>query len=82
MADSQDISQHNADEEAQAPGRKRCRNRLTNFEVSEIIRANDIKTKLQLYAFAEWQRADGKVDLTEFVTNRGSKVVDDVIRTT
>lgn len=83
MAASQAISQRHDNDEEQAPGAGiKRRNRLTNFEVSEIIRTNGIKTKLQLYAFAEQQRADGKIDLVQFVTNRGSKVVDDVIRTT
>ena len=66
----------------QGRGRKRKRaDRLTNFEVGEIVRANQLKTRLHILAFAEKQRADGKTDLAEFIFNRGKKNVDEIIAT-
>ena len=66
----------------QGTRRKRRRaDRLTNYEVGEIVRANHLKTRLHLLAFAEKQRAEGKTDLAEFVFNRGKKNIEEIIST-
>lgn len=56
--------------------------RLKSFDVSEIIRSKNIRTRNDLLALAHEQKMEGKTDLAEFVVNRGSKVVNDVIETT
>lgn len=78
MAASQAIMDRNA------PGprpRKRRRAQLSNFEFAEIIRANKLKSRLQVLAFAERLRADGKTDVAEYIFNKRAKVVEEVITT-
>jgi hypothetical protein len=66
----------------QDPGRKRKRKqRLSNYEVGEIAIENNLKTRLQLLAFANAQKKEGKTDLAEFIMNRGKKVVEEMLST-
>ena len=50
--------------------------------MSEIIEAKSIKTRTELLALAQEQKAEGKSDLAEFVMNRQPKVIAHVIKTT
>ncbi|XP_072021057.1 uncharacterized protein [Amphiura filiformis] len=66
----------------QEPGRRRKRKaRLSSYEVGEIAVDNNLKNRLQLLAFANAQKFNGKTDLAEFILNRGKKVVDEVLTT-
>ena len=61
-------------------GSKRSRTkRLSVYDVTEIVRREGITTRVQLLAYAERQRREGKTNLSEFITNRGSKVVNDAL---
>lgn len=60
-------------------GTKRKR-QLSVFEVSEIVVAKGFKTRLELLAFAQEQKQEGKTDLAQFIVNRGAKVLDEAIR--
>ena len=65
------------------PGEPRPKKkRLSSFDVSEIVRARNIKTRTELMALAEEQRNEGKTDLAEFVVNRGAKRVAEAIQVT
>jgi hypothetical protein len=55
---------------------------MTSLQVSEIIEAKSIKTRTELLALAQEQKAEGKSDLAEFVMNRQPKVIAHVIKTT
>ena len=67
---------------AAKPSAKRRRSqRLSAFEVSNIVISKEIKTRIELLALASAQKAEGKTDLAEFIVNRGSKVVEEVIAT-
>lgn len=55
--------------------------RLSCFAVSQIVVSKGIKTRTELLAHASVQKAEGKTDLAEFIVNRGSKVVEEVIAT-
>lgn len=60
-------------------GNKRRKRGLSAYEVSEIIQAKKITSRIQLMAFASAQKREGKTDLAEFICNRGSKAVDDCL---
>ena len=57
------------------------RKRLSTFDVVEIIQSRKISNRLELMALAASWKGQGKNDLAEFVSNRGSKVVNDVLET-
>lgn len=59
---------------------KKRKTRLTPFDVSQFLRAKNIKTEIELLALAEEQRLEGKTDLAEFIMNRGSKWVNETLR--
>ena len=59
--------------------RKRKRARLSIYNVSQLVVAKGIKTRVELLALACQQKKEGKEDLAEFIANRGSKVVDEAI---
>ena len=54
---------------------------LTAFELSEVIVEKNIRSREELLIFAKEQKDEGKKDIAEFIVNRGSKVVADVIDT-
>ena len=54
---------------------------LAVFDVVQIIQAKKIPNRVELLALAsKWQR-EGKIDLAEFVANRGPKIVNQAIQT-
>ena len=53
--------------------------RLTSFEVSEIVVEKNLRDRTELLAYANMQKRGGKTDLTEFVVNRGTKALNEVI---
>ena len=53
--------------------------RLSVFHVSQIVIDKGIKTRTELLALANAQKKKGKTDITEFITNRGYKAVDEAI---
>ena len=54
---------------------------MSSYELAEIVEAKKIKSYTELLAFAREQRLEGKTDVAEFVLNRGSKVVAEVLQT-
>ena len=60
---------------------KRRSQRLSSFDVSQIVVAKKITTQTELLAHTNVQKAEGKTDLAEFIVNRGNKVVEEVIST-
>ena len=57
------------------------RKRLSTFDVVEIIQNRKISNRLELMALAASWKAQGKNDLVEFVSNRGSKIVNHALDT-
>ena len=51
------------------------------LQLSEIIIEKNIRLREELLIFAKEQKDEGKKDIVEFIVNRGSKVVADVIDT-
>ena len=49
--------------------------RLSVYDVSQLAVKKGIKTRLGLLALANEQKKEGKVDLAQFIANRGPKVV-------
>ncbi|KAK3722844.1 hypothetical protein QZH41_007801 [Actinostola sp. cb2023] len=62
-------------------GPRKKKKRLSAFELSEIIVQKGIKTRLQLLVLADEQKKEGKTDVAEFIVNRGSKIVSEVLNT-
>lgn len=60
---------------------KSKRKRLSAFDVVQIIQSRKISNRLELMALAAIWKDEGKTDLAEFVSNRGSKVVNDALQT-
>ena len=52
---------------------------LSVYDVSQIAVKNGIKTRLELLVLAQKQKSEGKLDLAQFIANRGSRVVDEAI---
>lgn len=63
----------------QSSGRKRKLKRLSVFDVSQIAVAKGIKTRLELLVLASKQKKEGKIDLAEFIANRGNKAVEEAL---
>ncbi len=64
------------------PGRGKKRSRLSAFDVSEIIVRKRLKTRVELLAYCNAQKQEGKTDLAEFVLNRSKKSVDETLAVT
>ena len=60
-------------------GHKRKRKRMSIFDVSQLAVSKKIRTRLELLAFANEQKREGKNDLAQFIANRGSKAVDEAL---
>ena len=60
---------------------QRKKKRMSSYELSEIVVAKRIKTRTELLALACEQKLEGKSDIAEFLVNRGSKVVAEVLET-
>jgi len=52
---------------------------LSVYEVTQVLRANGIHTRLEFMALAASQERDGKTDLAQFIANRGSRVVNEAL---
>ena len=61
------------------PEAKKRKKKLSAYDVSQIILAEGIRTRVELLAFANTQKAEGKTDLAEFIVNRGAKCVAETI---
>jgi len=53
--------------------------RYSTYDVVELIRQNNIKTRMELIDLAMTQKAQGKEKLAEFIANRGSKTVNEAL---
>lgn len=60
---------------------KEKKKRISSYEMSGIIVAKNIKTRIELLALAREQKLEGKTDIAEFIVNRGSAVVAEVLET-
>ena len=60
---------------------KRRKQRMTSYELAEIVLAKSIKSRTELLALARQQKLKGKTDIAEFIVNRGAKVVSEVLDT-
>ena len=58
---------------------KRKKKRMSSYELSEIVVAKRIKTRTELLALARELKLEGKTDIAEFIINRGSKVVAEIL---
>ena len=56
--------------ESDSKGKKR-KKRLSSFELSEIIVAKEVKTRMQLLAYTNNQKCERKNVIAEFIINRG-----------
>lgn len=59
--------------------RKEREERMSIYDVSKLIQAKSITTRLQLVCLAMAQERDGKRSLAQFVANRGHKAVDEAL---
>ena len=55
---------------------------MTSYELAEIVLAKNIKSRTELLALARQQKLQGKSDIAEFIVNRGTKVISEVLDTT
>ena len=62
--------------------RQETQKRLTAFEVSQIMVEGNIKNLIELQALAFEQKEEGKTDLAEFLVNRTSRAVADMMQST
>lgn len=59
--------------------KKRKADRLTVYDVCQLVQAKSITSRLELVRLAVAQNKEGKSSLSEFIANRGSKAVDEAI---
>ena len=70
-----------SDSEADVSSKKAKRKkRLSAFAVSEIIRQKEVKSITELQALAQQQKREGKIGLAEFLLNRPSRTVADILK--
>lgn len=79
LLDGSDGDESRDKSDGKKQGKKR--KRLSAFEVAEIVLSKGLRNRTELLAFSNRQREEGKIDLAEFVVNRGKKVVSEVIAT-
>ena len=60
--------------------KKRRGDRLSTFDMCQLVQAKSISSRLKLASLATAQVREGKTVLAEFIANRGSKAVDEVIQ--
>ena len=77
----QSESQNKAQKKTTKTSKSKVR-RLSNFDVSEFMVENNIRTDIELFAAAHKQKSNGKTDLANFVLNRSPKAVQDLIANT
>ena len=59
---------------------KRRGDRLSTFDMCQLVQAKPISSRLELVSLAGTQVREGKNVLAEFIANRGSKAVDEAIQ--
>ena len=59
--------------------KKKRRERLSVYDVTQLIQSRAIKSRLELVCLAVRQNKEGKRNLAEFIANRGSKTVDEAL---
>ena len=59
--------------------RKRGNERLTVYDITQLIQAKKIRTRLELVSLAVIQNKDGNTSLAQFIANRGSAAVDEAL---
>ena len=59
---------------------KRRGDRLSTFDMCQLVQAKPISSRLELVSLAATQVREGKNVLAEFIANRGSKAVDEAIQ--
>ena len=59
--------------------RKRGNERLTVYDIIQLIQAKKIRTRLELVSLAVIQNKEGNTSLAQFIANRGSKAVDEAL---
>lgn len=79
-SDEDDLEQPSVKNQTKGKGRGK-KKRITAYELSEIIVAKKIKSRTELLALAREQKNEGKTDIAEFIVNRGTKVVAEVLET-
>ena len=60
--------------------KKRGGDRLSTFDVCQLVQAKSITSRLELVSLAAAQVREGKTTLAEFIANRRSKAVDEAIQ--
>ena len=60
-------------------GSRRKRKALSIFDVSQLAVEKGIKTRLELLAFANQKKQEGRTYLVEFIANRGGKAVEEAV---
>lgn len=73
------LSRHSSNR-PRARQRQSKRKGLSVYEVSQIAVRKGLRTRLQVLAMAESQKREGKLELAQFVANRGLKTVDEAVR--
>ena len=53
--------------------KKKCKERLSIYDVTQLIQSRSIKSGLELVCLAVQQKKKGKSCLAEFIANRGGK---------
>lgn len=81
-----DRNRHNVPEkegesQGEGPGKKRSQRseRLSVYDVFQIVQSKGITSQLQLVCLAIEQNREGKSSLVQFIANRGSKAVNKAI---
>lgn len=55
--------------------------KMSSYELSEIALAKNIKSRTEVLALGRQQKLEGKTDITEFIKNRGTTFVSEVLDT-
>lgn len=59
--------------------KKRGTERLTVYDMTQLIQSRNIKTRLELVSLAVTRNREGDLSLAQFIANRGSKAVDEAL---
>ena len=59
---------------------KRRGDRLSTFDMCQLVQAKSISSRLELASLAAAQVKEGKTVLAKFIANRGSKAVNEAIQ--
>ena len=81
MVDLIRYSQDQTEQSELGSSKQKKRKHRSAFKLTQIIVENGITTRTDLLEFAEDQSGEGKTDIADFVVNRGSLVVAEVLQT-